>query len=38
LVIVPVWYMDTGANQNIEMNCSLTIEGCVLYPFTGDGQ
>ena len=38
LVIVPVWYMDTGANQNIEMNCSLTIEGCVLYPFTGGGQ
>ena len=38
LVIVPIWYMDTGANQNIEMDCSLTIAGCLMYPYTGGGQ
>jgi hypothetical protein len=38
LVIVPIWYMDTGANQNIEMDCSLTIAGCIMYPYTGGGQ
>lgn len=35
LIIVPIWYMDTGLNQNIEMDCSLTIEGCLIYPYTG---
>ena len=38
LVIVPIWYMDTGLNQNIEMDCSLTIAGCIMYPYTGGGQ
>jgi hypothetical protein len=38
LVIVPIWYMDTGADQNTEMDCSLTIAGCTIYPYTGGGQ
>lgn len=32
LIIVPIWYQDTTLNQNDEMNCSLTIEGCSLTP------
>jgi hypothetical protein len=38
LVIVPIWYMDTGADQNTEMDCSLTIAGCTIYLYTGGGQ
>lgn len=38
IIIIPIWYMDTSLNQNIEMDCSLTIAGCIVYPYTGGGQ
>lgn len=30
MIFVPIWYVDTGANQNHEMNSVLKINGCTI--------
>ena len=32
MIFIPIWYYDTGVNQNHEMNSILKIEGCTIVP------
>ena len=32
MIFIPIWYYDTGANQNHEMNSILKITGCTIIP------